>query len=273
MRRIDNKPLPKLNIKPKQKAPVEEEKDDGSLKERDFKNPKILAFTSSAKDEEKPSWRDLEKDLVQHFPSLKILYSRMKDNLGQIAFSSHNLDEAAIEKLTHDAFKSAGYDYTFSQPSEEDLKKFWEEHGSHYEMITKQKMRRLKKRKRDDEKQTSSKIQKTTEDERQYTIAGVSYANINKVKSKAKAIMNIKEDGQKLESYEEEFMKEIIKYHPKHDEKMNGTGSPDTAFDHFIVDQHPNYRNTRCFFVVRKDGTKEDFSMSKCIELMEKSEQ
>lgn len=105
-------------------------------------------------------------------------------------------------------------------------------------------------------------MQKTAEDERSYSIAGTTYANINKVKSKAKTIMNIKDDGQKLEGYEEQFMKKIIKNHDKHDQKMKD-------FDHFVVDEHPDYKNTRCFFVVRKDGTKEDFSMSKCIKKME----
>jgi hypothetical protein len=50
--------------------------------------------------------------------------------------------------------------------------------------------------------------------------------------------MNIKEDGQKLEGYEEEFMKEIIKHHDKHEQKME-------SFTHFTVDAHPNYENTR----------------------------
>jgi hypothetical protein len=36
-------------------------------------------------------------------------------------------------------------------------------------------------------------------------------------------------------------------------------------FEHFEVGEHPEHLKTRCFFVVRKDGTKEDFSVSKCL--------
>ena len=54
-----------------------------------------------------------------------------------------------------------------------------------------------------------------------YEIAGTFYADINKVKSKARAILNLKKDGEKLTGNDEEFIKELIKFHEKHDEKMN----------------------------------------------------
>lgn len=41
-------------------------------------------------------------------------------------------------------------------------------------------------------------------------------------------------------------------------------------FDHFEAGEHPSYPKTRCFFVVRKDGSKEDFSISKSIISLEK---
>jgi len=53
-------------------------------------------------------------------------------------------------------------------------------------------------------------------------------------------------------------MKEILKFHPKNDAKMEN-------FDYFEVGPHPEFTKTRCFFVVNKDGKKEDFSVSKCI--------
>jgi len=80
----------------------------------------------------------------------------------------------------------------------------------------------------------------------------------NKVKSKSRAILNLKKDGETLEEADSDFMKEILKFHTKCDEKMKD-------FDHFEVGVHPEFNKTRCFFVVHKDGTKEDFSVSKCI--------
>jgi hypothetical protein len=91
-----------------------------------------------------------------------------------------------------------------------------------------------------------------------YEIAGVYYSDISKVKSKARAILNLKKDGEKLTGNDEEFMKELLKFHEKSDEKMKD-------FDHFEAGEHPNYEKTRCFFNVKKDGSKVDFSVSKCI--------
>ena len=163
----------------------------------------------------------------------------MEDKIGQIALSNLNLDEDTVKKIVDNPFTSAGFEYKFYYPSEEELKKFWEEHGSHYDMVTKQKLRRMKKRKKEEQGNGgTNKRQKTGDSDRSYNIAGVTYTNINKVKSKAKAIMNVKDNGQKLEGYEEEFMKELLKHHAKHEQKMKD-------FSHFSVDEHPDFQNTR----------------------------
>lgn len=96
-----------------------------------------------------------------------------------------------------------------------------------------------------------------------YEIAGVYYADINKVKSKSRAILNLKKDGEKLTGNDEAFMKELIKYHSSYDTKFKD-------FDHFEVGEHPNFEKTRCFFVVRKNGEKEDFSVGKCTQNLDK---
>lgn len=95
-----------------------------------------------------------------------------------------------------------------------------------------------------------------------YEIAGVYYLDLNKVKSKSRAILNLKRDGDRLEGNDEAFVKEIISFHERTDAKM-------ANFDHFEVGTHPTYEKTRCFFVVRKDGAKEDFSITKCIQKLE----
>ena len=123
-------------------------------------------------------------------------------------------------------------------------------------------MRAAKKasKQRNQEKRENVKRAKTS-----YEIAGVYYLDINKVKSKSRAILNLKKDGERLEDSEEAFVKEIISFHERSEQKM-------ADFDHFEVGKHPQFENTRCFFVVRKDGTKEDFSITKCIQKLEESQ-
>lgn len=75
--------------------------------------------------------------------------------------------------------------------------------------------------------------------------------------------MNLKKNGEKIAANDESFIKELLDLHDKGAEKLKD-------FDHFEVNEHPDYAKTRCFFVVRKDGTKEDFSVSKCVLNLEK---
>ena len=86
--------------------------------------------------------------------------------------------------------------------------------------------------------------------------------DINKVKSKSRAILNLKKDGETLDAADADFMMELLKFHEKSEAKL-------ADFDHFEVGVHPEYNKTRCFFAVKKDGDKQDFSVSKCINVLE----
>ena len=58
------------------------------------------------------------------------------------------------------------------------------------------------------------------------------------------------------------MVKELLSYHERGADKLKD-------FKHFVVDVNPSYIDTRCFFVVREDGTREDFSVVKCINKIE----
>ena len=64
-----------------------------------------------------------------------------------------------------------------------------------------------------------------------YEIAGVYYLDINKVKSKSRAILNLKKDGERLEGNDEAFVKEIISFHERSDAKL-------ANLSHFEVGTH-----------------------------------
>ncbi|XP_044475254.1 protein DCL homolog, chloroplastic-like [Mangifera indica] len=67
-------------------------------------------------------------------------------------------------------------------------------------------------------------------------------------------------DGERLTAEDEGFVVEkLLAYHPHSEDKI-GCG-----LDSIMVDRHPQYRNTRCLFVVRTDGGWTDFSYRKCL--------
>ncbi|XP_071731416.1 protein DCL, chloroplastic-like [Rutidosis leptorrhynchoides] len=67
-------------------------------------------------------------------------------------------------------------------------------------------------------------------------------------------------DGQRLTPTDEKMVVEkVLAYHPHSEDKI-GSG-----LDSIMVDRHPQFRNSRCLFVVRTDGIWIDFSYQKCI--------
>ncbi|KAI3758885.1 hypothetical protein L6452_06457 [Arctium lappa] len=67
-------------------------------------------------------------------------------------------------------------------------------------------------------------------------------------------------DGEPLTQKDEKTVVEkLLAYHPHSEDKI-GCG-----IDSIMVDRHPQFRNSRCLFVVRHDGVWIDFSYQKCI--------
>ncbi|ERN00640.1 hypothetical protein AMTR_s00091p00171300 [Amborella trichopoda] len=68
------------------------------------------------------------------------------------------------------------------------------------------------------------------------------------------------ESGDKLSSeHETIILEKLLPYHPEADKKIG----PGVEF--ITIDYHPDFENSRCLFLMRKDGTEVDFSFWKCI--------
>uniref|UniRef100_A0A1J3I6X2 DNA-directed RNA polymerase V subunit 1 n=1 Tax=Noccaea caerulescens TaxID=107243 RepID=A0A1J3I6X2_NOCCA len=67
-------------------------------------------------------------------------------------------------------------------------------------------------------------------------------------------------DGDPISSDDQMFVQEkILKFHPEKEAKL-GAG-----VDFITVDKHTLFQDSRCFFVVSTDGSRQDFSYLKCI--------
>ncbi|XP_013628526.1 PREDICTED: DNA-directed RNA polymerase V subunit 1 isoform X1 [Brassica oleracea var. oleracea] len=67
-------------------------------------------------------------------------------------------------------------------------------------------------------------------------------------------------DGEPISDEDKTYvLEQILNYHPDKDAKL-GPG-----LDFITVDKHTTFTESRCFFVVSTDGTKQDFSYRKCI--------
>ncbi|XP_062221902.1 protein DCL homolog, chloroplastic-like [Phragmites australis] len=68
------------------------------------------------------------------------------------------------------------------------------------------------------------------------------------------------ESGDRLSpEHEKAILERLLPYHPQYEKKI-GCG-----IDYIVVGLHPEFENSRCLFIVRKDGEQVDFSFWKCI--------
>ncbi|CAN0863398.1 DNA-directed RNA polymerase V subunit 1 [Linum grandiflorum] len=68
-------------------------------------------------------------------------------------------------------------------------------------------------------------------------------------------------DGDRLSADDQSYIVDnVFNYHP---DKAAKTGA---GMDYITISKHTNFQDTRCFYVVSTDGSREDFSYRKCLE-------
>ncbi|XP_019445104.1 PREDICTED: DNA-directed RNA polymerase IV subunit 1-like isoform X1 [Lupinus angustifolius] len=87
----------------------------------------------------------------------------------------------------------------------------------------------------------------------------VTVKDIQKLTYASRSILNNYLIDQQLSDRDLSTMLRVLHFHPHKDEKF-GAGPQGIKVGH-----HPIYKDTRCFFIERTDGTVEDFSYRKCI--------
>jgi hypothetical protein len=133
--------------------------------------------------------------------------------------------------------------------SELEKEQFWRNHGKHFDSLIKQ--------------QYGQSIKYKTDGKANFTntnvfLAGVKFKTLSEVRNMFKKLLKSKQPGDKVDGLDSEMLKEILKFHPKNDEKMKD-------FVNFEVNFHPDYPETKCFLAVDKEGQKKDFSYVKCL--------
>jgi len=89
------------------------------------------------------------------------------------------------------------------------------------------------------------------------------FMNFGALRGRVKEILNSRSDGEQLKPEGADFklMKALLGFHPKGEEKGKGCVG-------MKVDKSPQNEN-RCFYMIKEDGSTEDFSAKKCLETIE----
>jgi hypothetical protein len=83
--------------------------------------------------------------MKEKFPELRVVYTRGAEEEGNICISSIKLNDEVLKNFIAKSIKIGESTYTFSKSTEDEIKEFWEKHGSHYAYCTGPKIRQISK--------------------------------------------------------------------------------------------------------------------------------
>jgi len=89
----------------------------------------------------------------------------------------------------------------------------------------------------------------------------VKFTEIGKIRAHCSSILNLTKNGEKIGEKDHIFLKELLEKHKNKDAKLKD-------LSYFTTGQPKEFASSRCFFIVKSDGTQEDFSVHKCLQTL-----
>lgn len=250
VRRLANKSLPELKLlKKKQKRNDTDGEQENLSDDEKAENPSFdpIIFEIKSSNDTDIRWKNIQEEFASLNPHLTVAYMRFKTNSGHIGVYNKSADS---ELKFNSKFMIEGEEFTVTKAEGDNLINFWRDHGSHFELCT----GKLKKPSK------GGKFQKDTNYlKKSVTIGNEVFSDISKIKTRARTIMHSNKDGEKIQSPDHEFLLDLLKYHRNVSEKSKN-------LDHFTTDKPNDFLYSRCFFIVKNDQSRDDFSVHKCIE-------
>lgn len=137
---------------------------------------------------------------------------------------------------------------SFAEPNFDDRRAFSLEHSKHMEGILRHKYG----------KATHFAVDGVTVYKNGIYLGTQKFKSIKDMQNFFGKLLKSVADGQTVPAAEAATLRELLKFHVNSEKKLDDV-------DHFEVGFHPKFAETKCFLVVKKDGSKEDFSFNKCI--------
>lgn len=135
-----------------------------------------------------------------------------------------------------------------AEPTFDDRRAFSSDHSKHMEGILRHKYG----------KQTHFAVDGVTVYKNGIYLGVQKFKSIKELQTYFGKLLKSSEEGKPLPEAEANCLRELLKYHVNSEKKL-------VEIDHFEVGLHPKFTETKCFLIVKKDGTKEDFSFNKCV--------
>jgi len=208
----------------------------------------IILFIKETSHLEKVIGKDFEQKLGEQL-GIEVPFARIGKYDGNVVFDRSKLSKETLSKLLEKGFEYEGQKVDFTLGAHKDIGDFLRNHGRHVGKIIQKKYgKEMGKPQKDQQKRFKGKVQ----------FLGVNYPTLESLKAVFKALIVKTKNGAVIDESGRSQLMELLKHHEKSEEKLKDAKD-------FTVGLHPEYKQTRCFFVIKNDGTQEDFSFHKCL--------
>lgn len=209
-------------------------------------------------------WKEIQEKIISANPGIIISYLRFSLDSGHLGVGENNVINFKNMDIKLD---ENGGKIEISKCVGDDLLNFWKQHGEHLKMCMNKQSKFDKDKKKNDkfekkfDKDNDKRENKNTNKlSKPVTLGGVKFLDVKDIRQKARSILNNINSGEKLLAHDENFVKDILKFHP------NKNKSNDLSY--FTVGSNSNFSDSKCFMIVNKDGSQSDFSINKCIDVI-----
>jgi len=200
-----------------------------------------------SKTEEGLKWDAIMAQIEKQF-GIKVVYCRVNGVEGHFAVNRIDMSNEIKQKLVTDGFSIGEVHLKIKECTDDSLKRFYKDHGKHLDTCL---------------ERVGLKKKKKGEKPAEFIFMNQRYNAIGKLKMIFKNILQKTSDGDHIPEPDHTMLYELLKHHDKFEEKTKG-------LKFFTAGQHPEYKQTRCFFVVDESGAKQDFSAQKCLDTIKK---
>jgi hypothetical protein len=215
-------------------------------------DPIVFKITSEKEINEENFWYLIKQTFTNENPHLKISYCTFKNKLGFLTIL-YRCDEEDKIKFNKE-LKVNDYILLIEKAEGDDLIDFWKYNEKNYIRVN--NLNFENKKENYNYNFHENEILKNS-----INLGGFEFKNISDIRKKSKSIISNCFDNEPLKELDLKFVEDILKFHPKYDEKIK-----DMKF--ITVGKHSEYINSRCFIIVKNNDIYEDFSIQKCIDVI-----
>ena len=238
IRRVNNKPLPSLDLLKKKRK-----------KETEPKSVDPIILTVKAEKDSESTWKEIQDKYKKINPTLTVLYTRFQKDLGYFAVvptnSNKGNEEDEIDFVKEFDLNDIKFQVSITKGDE--LEQFYKEYGTHLEMcVNKDKNLKINKK-------NKTKLSNPV------TLGNSLFVDICHIKGRVRKIMSSNPDMNPLDKEDFEFIKDLLEYHQDKDILLDGMESIASG----KIDPHSYSKG---FFALGQNGKKDLFFVNKCIE-------